>query len=100
MDFDSYDFAQLDSFFDASIDLAGENVLLAMELRDVMEQLEKTKSELRESKLEIRSLKRRVGACESAILWCGETCFDEMEKEGTFKKIKVEDKEIIDLTRD
>lgn len=95
---DSYDMHQLDSFFDANIDLVDENALLSTELTIATEEIATLKIELAKAQQEIRGLKRRLDACESSILWCGEACFDEMETKGyNFKKAKQE--VVIDLTQ-
>lgn len=98
--FSDYDFHQLDDLFDGiNFDLLSENALLDFELK-VAKQDIKDQAEM------IRSLKRRLDACEHAILWCGESCLDEVATNPVtnFKKIKTEakaePKEVIDLTNE
>ena len=60
-----------------------------MENMELKRALEETETKLMEQELIIKELKKRVSALESAVLWCGESCFDELaaDKDSKFKKI-------------
>lgn len=73
---DDMDLYFLDELLNTSetFQLEVENVALHAELKRLDVQLE-------EAKLEISRLKRRLDGCETAILWCGEACWDELAQQ-------------------
>lgn len=71
--FDDMDLYYLDELLstDEIFQYRVENIALIAELNQATR-------ELAEAKREIKNLKRRIDGCESAILWCGESCWDEI----------------------
>ena len=47
-------------------------------------------TKIAEQELIIKQLQQRINAMESAILWCGEQCFDEMASDSNSKFKKIE----------
>ena len=88
MDYEQYDNFDLfghvmDDMFNEVEDFAVmENMVLKQAITD-------QEIKLTEQELIIKQLKARVSALESAVLWCGEQCFDEMANnpDSKFKKI-------------
>lgn len=78
-------------FFEHMVDdiFADVEDFAAMENYELKHALEAQEIKLTEQELIIQQLKQRVNALETAILWCGESCFDEMahDPHSNFKKI-------------
>ena len=86
---DNYE--HFDLFGHMSDDIFGDVEDFAiMENMELKRALEETETKLMEQELIIKELKKRVSALESAVLWCGESCFDELatDKSSGFVKIK------------
>ena len=82
-DFDAWNM-QMEDVFSQVEDYA------IMENFQLQAELEKQQVKITEQDLIIQQLKQRISALESAVLWCGEACFDELaeDKSSGFVKIK------------
>ena len=61
-----------------------------MENMELKQALEDQQVKLAEQELIIKQLQRRVSALESAVLWCGETCFDELAEDKSSGFVKIQ----------
>ena len=88
---DYENFEDFNMFDDMMNDLFSDvNDFAAMENFELKTALAEQEIKLAEQALEIQRLKRAIGALETAVLWCGESCFDELaaDPESNFQKIE------------
>ena len=81
--FDFFGHMADDIFADVEDYAVMENMLLK-------EQLAAQEARISEQARLIVEMRKRISALESAVMWCGESCFDEMseDKDSNFVKIR------------
>ena len=89
MDYEHFD--NFDFFVHMADDIfADVEDYAAMENYELRHAIENQENKLTEQELIIHQLKMRISALESAILWCGEACFDEMAENPNFNFKKID----------
>lgn len=64
--------------------------IIVMENLELHSRIEDQSTKIVEQELIIKELQKRISALESAVLWCGEQCFDQLssDPQSNFKKIE------------